>query len=224
MPFTTQYLAEWIAGISPGDIPKTAKAAAKRCLLDLMGAAVAGHVTPLAEITRNVAQTLFAPGPCSIWFSSARRQAPGAALANSAAASALDIDDGNRAGGGHPGAAVIPSALAVASETGADGEELLTAMIIGYEIGVRISAARDFAKQVTLSTGRWCAYAAAAVGGRLYGMPPEQLAQAPGHRRDPVTGSGRRRLQCHRGQPCQRGHSLGHHDRAYRSHACPRRV
>ena len=178
MPFTTQYLAEWIAGISPGDIPKTAKAAAKRCLLDLMGAAVAGHVTPLAEITRNVAQTLFAPGPCSIWFSSARRQAPGAALANSAAASALDIDDGNRAGGGHPGAAVIPSALAVASETGADGEELLTAMIIGYEIGVRISAARDFAKQVTLSTGRWCAYAAAAAGGRLYGMPPEQLAQA----------------------------------------------
>ncbi|MBL3685292.1 hypothetical protein F2981_32905 (plasmid) [Sinorhizobium meliloti] len=35
------------------------------------------------------------------------------------AAAALDLDDGHRLGAGHPGAAVIPTALAIASETDA---------------------------------------------------------------------------------------------------------
>jgi len=66
----------------------------------------------------------------------------GAAWANSAAASALDLDDGHRLARGHPGAAVIPTAFAVAHETGATLEDIINAIVIGYEVGVTICTAR----------------------------------------------------------------------------------
>ncbi|MCK7469781.1 MAG: MmgE/PrpD family protein [Desulfomicrobium escambiense] len=89
-------------------------------------------------------------GSADIWFGGGRRQAAFAAFANSAAASALDLDDGHRAAGGHPGAAVIPAVLAVAQEVQAGWSEVLAALVAGYEVGVRISAARDFSALDTL--------------------------------------------------------------------------
>ena len=44
-----------------------------------------------------------------------------ATLANGTAGVALEVDEGNRLGGGHPAIHVIPAALAVAEELGADG-------------------------------------------------------------------------------------------------------
>jgi 2-methylcitrate dehydratase PrpD len=38
----------------------------------------------------------------------------------------------------HPGACVVPTALAVAEKTGADGEALLLAIVVGHEAQVRV--------------------------------------------------------------------------------------
>jgi 2-methylcitrate dehydratase PrpD len=43
---------------------------------------------------------------------------------------------------GHPGAVVIPAALAMAEVTGATGREFLAAIVAGYEVAVRASVAR----------------------------------------------------------------------------------
>jgi 2-methylcitrate dehydratase PrpD len=59
---------------------------------------------------------------------------------------ALDLDDGHRAAGGHPGAAVIPGVFAVARELGAEWPETLAALTAGYEVGVRIAAGRDVSR------------------------------------------------------------------------------
>lgn len=177
MTWTTRRLADFIRDLRVEDIPQSAKRAASRSILDLMGAAAAGFDSPLAQTVRRVSRNLFLPGDSGIWFTRNGLRGPGAAFVNSAAASALDIDDGHRLSGGHPGASVIPAALAEAGETGASGEELIASVILGYEIGVRIAAARDFSRQITMSTGRWCAYAAAATAGRLHGTDPPLLAE-----------------------------------------------
>jgi 2-methylcitrate dehydratase PrpD len=129
-------------------------------------------------IARAAAARLGGAGAADTWFGGGRRQAAFAAFANSAAASALDLDDGHRAAGGHPGAAVIPAVLAVAQEVEARWSEALAALVAGYEVGVRVAAARDFSTLDTLATGRWCAYGVAAAASRLRRLTVKQTAQA----------------------------------------------
>jgi 2-methylcitrate dehydratase PrpD len=176
--WATQVLAEFVSTWPVENIPTTARDGAKRCVLDLMGAAAAGFSTAAARALREAASALVAPGPASVWFSGTRLHAAGAALANSGAASALDLDDGHRAAGGHPGAAIIPAAIGLAEAGACSGQELVGAVILGYEAAVRVAAARDFSTLDTLSTGRWCAYGVVAAGGRLLRMTPARLAQA----------------------------------------------
>lgn len=177
--WTTQKLADFICGFNFEDVPASACEAAKKCLLDLVGASVAGFDSCSATAMRRMSRQLFAPGRSTVWFSGMPPlQASAAALANSSGASALDLDDGHRTAGGHPGASIIPAALGVAEEVKASGSDLLTAIVIGYEVAVRIAGARDFDSLDTLSTGRWCAYGAAAAGARLRGLPRAQIAEA----------------------------------------------
>jgi 2-methylcitrate dehydratase PrpD len=171
-------LAEFLVARTAAGIPPATRASARRCLLDLVGAAAAGQATAAARAARAVAVATFAGGPARVWFTGQRRRPAGAALANSAAASALDVDDGHRAAAGHPGAAVIPAALAVAEETGAGGADLLAAIVLGYEVAVRVAAARDYATLDTVSSGRWGPFGAAAAAGWLRRLAPDRLAHA----------------------------------------------
>ncbi|WP_025322843.1 MmgE/PrpD family protein [Deferrisoma camini] len=177
-PWTVERLAEFAVGASAEDLPPTATEAAGRCLIDTLGAAAAGRPTPAAKALAGFSTRAFAPGPCTVWYEGAALTPEAAAVANSAAASALDLDDGHRAAGGHPGAAVLPAALAAAELVGAPGRGVLEAVVVGYEVGVRVAAGRNPATLDTYSTGRWAAYAAAAAAGRLYGFSPDLLAHA----------------------------------------------
>jgi len=176
--YTTEKLAEFALALRPEDISDAVETAAKRCVLDLLGAAWAGHKAESASALQRMVRKNFSQGESSLWFTSIKMTASAAALSNAASVSALDLDDGHRGAAGHPGASIIPAAFAVAQEVGASNAELLTAITIGYDIACRVGAARDFSKLPTLSTGRWCAYGAAAVAARLRRLPASVLAQA----------------------------------------------
>lgn len=176
--YTTEILAEYTLRVRVEDIPAATVETVQRCVLDLIAAAVAGAQSEAAVIARAVAARLDGAGRADIWFGGGRRQAAGAAFANSAAASALDLDDGHRAAGGHPGAAIIPALFAMAQEVRAGWPEVLAAVVVGYEVGVRVAAARDFSALDTLSTGRWCGYGVAAAASRLRRLSTRQTAEA----------------------------------------------
>lgn len=173
-------IAERIAAFlcATREIPQAARASAARCVLDLVSAAIAGYDTANATSVRRVAGAVWGSGPAAIWFTDQRSTAAGAAFANAAAACALDLDDGHRAAAGHPGAAVIPAVFAALDIDDAGAERALTAIALGYEVGVRISGARDLRKVPTTNTGLWCGQAVAAAVGWLRGLTPAQLAHA----------------------------------------------
>lgn len=153
------------------------KESARKRIVDLLIAARVGiDASGVQAVTR--AASLFGSGDTPIWFTGGRGSAVGAAWANSAAASALDLDDGNRLARGHPGAAIIPVALAVAAQTGATQDALLAAIVIGYEVGVAVGAAR----MSYGSTGAWAVYGvvAAAAALRHTSMPVLEHALAIG--------------------------------------------
>ena len=91
------------------------------------------------------------------------------------------MDDGNRMAMGHPGASVIPAALAIAEQTGASGKVFLAALVAGYEVAVRASAARvPWYKDKMYSTGIWGVFGATAAAGKLLGFDEATLQSALG--------------------------------------------
>lgn len=177
-------LAEYVTGLRGDALPKAARRRVVQCVLDVLGAAAAGYNAPATRGLREVVCAMYGQGDAAVWFSGKALTAAGAVFCNSAAASALDLDDGNRAARGHPGAAVIPAALACAAEganSATTADDFMAAVVAGYEVGVRVAAARDAANKtntVSRQSGRWSGYAAAAAAGRLRRTPPLHLAQA----------------------------------------------
>jgi 2-methylcitrate dehydratase PrpD len=170
----TQQLAEFVWNRRSAPPASEAREAALRCLLDLLASAAAGFPVSAAVAARRAAPALFGDGRASVWFAGRPLPAAGAAFCNAVAASALDLDDGNRLARGHPGAAVIPAALATAEESGADAEALLAAIVTGYDVAIAIAAERGFYAR----SGLWCGYGAVAAAATLRHTPADRLAHA----------------------------------------------
>jgi 2-methylcitrate dehydratase PrpD len=160
------------------EVPQPTLDHAKLAVLDLMAAAIAGARTDVAQISHRAARQIWNAGAASVWFSGDRLNAPGAALANAASASALDLDDGHRAASGHPGAAIIPAVLATAATHACKPERILPAIVLGYEVAVRAAAARDFSALTTLVSGPWVGYGVAAAASWLRDLPCASIEQA----------------------------------------------
>jgi 2-methylcitrate dehydratase PrpD len=133
----TDALARFASGLALDDVPPSVVRAVKRLLLDHLGCAAGGSRTPLARAAAAVAAA--DGGGAATVIGTRERAAPGpAAFANAMAANALDYDDTGATG--HPGATLIPAALALAEAEGRSGAELLGAIVAGYEVGARILA------------------------------------------------------------------------------------
>lgn len=161
-----------------GAIPDRVQQSVVKCVFDLMTAAIAGFPTPNAIAVRQAARETWGPGPAAVWFSGERLMPAGAAFVNAACACSLDLDDGHRTAAGHPGAAVIPAVLAALDASSFTTQQVLFAIAIGYEVGVRISGARDLKNVPTTNSGLWGGQAAAAAVGALRQLPSLQIAHA----------------------------------------------
>lgn len=172
----TDILADFVS--STTNVPRPIGQAAKRVLLDTVGAAIAGAATRGAASAMAGALSSWGQGEGRVWFCDRRLALSGASFVNAAYASMLDIDDGHRAAAGHPGAAIVPAVLTVAEAVGANSDRLLTAIALGYEVALRVSAARDINAIRTTDTGRWCGYGVAAAVAWLKGLRPDIIAHA----------------------------------------------
>lgn len=157
-----QQLATYIVKARETPYPKEAADVARKCIIDAFIAAAAGANSSGPKAIRNTA-ALFYPGKVPIWFTNKASSFIAAAWANASAIAALDIDDGNAYARGHPGAAVVSTALAVGQEMGASWDDIITAIVIGYQVGVVVGTAR----KTYGNTGTWSSYAVVATAAAL---------------------------------------------------------
>ncbi|MHA7685070.1 MmgE/PrpD family protein [Cupriavidus sp. PET2-C1] len=177
--FATYRLAQYVEDGHIDINEPVLREAALKCVLDLLGAAAAGMDYYVSKGAQQLTKSQFGPGQCAIWFQGESTSLTGAILANSTAASVLDLDDGHRAARGHPGAAVIPAALAAAESIGAGADEFLASVVAGYEVAVRVAAASAPARMgYGYGSGRWTGYGVVAALGRLLKLPADQVCQA----------------------------------------------
>lgn len=170
-------LASSTAGLRLADLPPETVHAGRRVLLDTLGVAIAGAGDPAARSIRR-AYTDWAGPSTAIAGGDIRAEV--AALANGTAAHSPEMDDFHRAGTVHPGAVIVPAALAMSQEQGADGSRLLESVIAGYEVAIRLGIVTrgclfDFGYHPTALVG---VFGAAAAAAHAMGLEGERTAQA----------------------------------------------
>jgi 2-methylcitrate dehydratase PrpD len=175
---TARAVASRLANLVYSDLPGSTVHAARRCIVDALGCAAAGLDQPAVAISDAWAARTFAPGSCDLWFRNGRGSALAAAFANATAASILDLDDGHRAASGHPGAAIVPAVLAEAQARSSSVEDMLLAIVAGYEAGVGFAQLRTSEAQKNVATGRWSTIGVAAAIAKLRGLSLEQTCDA----------------------------------------------
>ncbi|RYE40635.1 MAG: MmgE/PrpD family protein [Hyphomicrobiales bacterium] len=172
---TALQLGSYVAGLDAKSFTWATTDAVHRCVLDAISSAAAALAQPGARAAQQAAPLLFGPGDSVLWFTGRTASTGGAMLANSASTAALDLDDGFRIARGHPGAAVLPTALALAQgSSSVTVEDFMAAVVAGYEIGVRFASARP----AYAPSGAWSGFAVVATAGRLLRLEPDVIAQA----------------------------------------------
>jgi 2-methylcitrate dehydratase PrpD len=185
--------AEFCTTVTYDDLPDEVVERAKELTLDTLGIAVGSVRAESTESFLEGTRARSRDSDGATVLATGEQMGPEyATLVNGALAHSLDYDDTHREASLHPGAPVIPAALAAGEEVDASGDELLTAIVAGYEITIRLGMAvnpeshygRGF--HMTATCGLFGATAAA---GMLYGFDEDEFAAAFGLNGSQAAGS-----------------------------------
>lgn len=184
----TSKLAEFSVRTRFADLPPSAVEATKDLIIDTLGCAVSGFGFASGEIISQVIGGVGGAPEATELVTGRRLPAAAAAYINSHAANVLDAEETFQFH--HHAATTVLSALAVAEQQGSTGEEFLTAVAVGFDVGARLAmslkwgavntADPDQPDLAELHSMSWSTVTAAVVTGRLLGLTVEQMVHAFG--------------------------------------------
>ena len=178
----TAELAQWAAKLEFVDIPADVAAEVRTLLVDFIRVATIGAATPWGVETFRMVLGLGGAPRSTVLSHGDLIDPVRAAFANGCFAHGADTDDTHVGGMIHPGAVVIPAALAVAELLSASGRELISAVVAGYEAAIRIalSVQPSHFKRGFQATGTCGVFGAAVAAGRVMRLSQVQMAGALG--------------------------------------------
>ncbi|QKS00582.1 MmgE/PrpD family protein [Sphingomonas sp. CL5.1] len=179
-PALEEAILDFIEGFSIANLTDDVRFAARRLMQDQIANQVACSQLPWSVNTLEFARSQARPGVSTVTVYGDRMSAIDAAFVNATFGHAFEYDDAHRESASHPGACVVPAALAMGEETGASADETLAAMVVGYEVYTRIGS---LAAPELLSRGyhphcMLANFGAAAIAARLMRLGREQTGHA----------------------------------------------
>ncbi len=174
--------SDFAYGFKPEDAPANAKDHIKKCLLDWLGCAIRGSVMPQAECIKAYTEAMGGNSQASIIGNSKANTVFHAALSNGYYGHILEMDDVDKESISHPGTVIIPAALSIGEWRRLAGDEVLAAIIAGYEVMLRVGAAVTPAHYQIWHTTATCGiFGSAVAAGRLFKLTKEQMTWAFGN-------------------------------------------
>lgn len=177
-------LSDWIENLDLARIPDDATDAAKNCMIDAVACMVGGVHLESSRVVLEVLTESGSGNQVTVPGAADRLGVLDAAWLGGHTANALDFDDCFRDGApSHPGATIIPPALAIAEARNADGAALLKAIVAGYEVSLRIGRALDASperKADVMGYGTWQTFGAAVAGASILGLDAVRIRSAFG--------------------------------------------
>jgi len=179
----TREFAKMISKTRYKDFSEEDISIAKERVLDTLGAWIAGFI--YWDFTKQLIETceLMGHGHAGIIGCSDQKYTSAvAAMANTCFAHAMELDDGHKNAGVHAGAVVIPTAFTLGAELNSSIKDIITSIILGYEIIYRIAVninpaqlKKGFHPSATCGT-----FGAMAVSSKLMGLKEDQCANGLG--------------------------------------------
>jgi 2-methylcitrate dehydratase PrpD len=177
-----EQLAQFTSALKHDNIPERVWNKAHACLLNGYGIAMAGLATPYEPVARAAALAMYGgSGEATLLGSGGRGNVTAAIMANSALFHGRGQED--TCGAAHLGAIMIPLLMALIESGRGRMEDLIPAMIAGYEVGGLFeellagdTTPRGFRATTLFGTG-----AAAAAVARLHRLDAERTCAALGN-------------------------------------------
>jgi len=134
-------LSRYMAAARERPLPPEAIEHTKHHVLDTLAAMVSGTELLPGQAALRFAATQMHGGAATVIGADFTLDPAAAALVNGTFAHSDETDDSHGPSQSHPGAAVVPAALALAESRGIDGSRFLRAVALGYDVGPRLTMA-----------------------------------------------------------------------------------
>lgn len=136
---STEEMADYVVSADYTDIPSAITGKAKACILDSIGVALYGSRFEASNIAFSVlGEVMQRQGRASVLGKRAKCFPPLAAFVNGVMAHVADYDDILPALKGHASCVLMPAALAACETSGGSGKDLVTAFVVGTEVGGKL--------------------------------------------------------------------------------------
>jgi 2-methylcitrate dehydratase PrpD len=177
----SEILAQFISSCHYNGLPVPVKEMARRCVLDWMGSAIRGSVEPPARMYADLAREEGGEGRTFSLSGKFRTSVTWAAQINAAASHTVEMDDLHPGSVLHAAAPIVAAALAVGEAADAGGEELIAAIVAGYEVAIRAGEAAGRSHYDFWHTTATCGtFGVAAAAAKLLTLSTEQIVHALG--------------------------------------------
>jgi 2-methylcitrate dehydratase PrpD len=145
LPNATRDLARFAVETQGSEIPVDVIERVKLSFLDGLGVCLHGSTLPWTRKVFEIVQEEGGKNVASLWGSGYRTSLTNAVLVNSTAGHAFEMDDIHKESIVHPNSLAVPAALALAEvDPLLSGSDIVTALTLGYEVGLRIGNAAIF--------------------------------------------------------------------------------
>ena len=175
-----QKLSAFVCGMDYEKLPAEVIDRLKDLLLDQLGCQLIGSTLEWNQSVYKFVKENKHGGPATIVNHGDKVPVDDAAFVNGTFGQGCELDDYYDQGGGHPGAASVPVAMALAEKTCVSGQNFLTAMAAGYEIGWRVGRGLlpEMMRRGYHAQGVVGVFIAAATAGKLLQLDPDRLTHA----------------------------------------------
>lgn len=171
----------FISSLRYEDIPEKVRILAKYCFLDWLGSVYAGSQEEPVRMMLEMVKGMPGKPECTLIPDGSKNIPLLAALINGASSHMVEMDDLHRPSIFHPAAPIIPAALAVAEREKKSGRDLIAAMVVGYEVGIRVAKMVGKSHYQSWHTTATCGtFGAAAAASKLLLLDPQGVVWALG--------------------------------------------
>ena len=172
-------LSEYMAAAKDRALPADVVEKAKHHILDTFAAMISGSELPPGKAALALARAQAGRPVATVLGSNIVTGPIDAALVNGVFAHSDETDDSHGPSQSHPGASIVPSALAMAEELGVSGDHYLRAVTVGYDVGTRMTMALGgigFRNDTRRSTHAFAGnFGSAAAAGCVAGLTAQQM-------------------------------------------------
>ena len=130
-------LSAYMAAAKDRALPADVVEKAKHHILDTFAAMISGSELPPGRAAFALARAQAGRAVATVVGSNVLTGPMDAALVNGVLAHSDETDDSHGPSQSHPGASIVPAALALGEDLGVSGERYLRAVTLGYDVGPR---------------------------------------------------------------------------------------